>query len=1066
MNISKFFIDRPIFAGVLSVIVLLAGVIAMFKLPISEYPEVVPPSVVVHAQYPGANPKVIAETVASPLEEQINGVEDMLYMQSQANSDGNLTTTVTFKLGTDPDKNTQLVQNRVNQALPRLPQDVQRLGVTTIKSSPTLTMVVHLNSPNGRYDMTYLRNYALINVKDRLERIAGVGEVQLWGSGDYSMRVWLDPQKVAQRGMTATDVVNAIREQNVQVAAGVIGGSPTLPNVPLQLNVNARGRLQNESEFRDIVLKTSPDGAVTHLSDVARVELAASEYGLRSLLDNKSAVAIAINQQPGANSLQISDEVRKTMKELQADMPAGLEYQIVYDPTQFVRSSIEAVIHTLAEAIALVVLVVIVFLQTWRASIIPLLAVPVSIVGTFSLLLAFGFSINALSLFGMVLAIGIVVDDAIVVVENVERNIEAGLSAREATYQAMREVSGPIIAIALTLVAVFVPLAFMNGLTGQFYKQFAMTIAISTVISAFNSLTLSPALAALLLKGHDEPKDWLTRGMDRVFGGFFKRFNKVFHRGSDAYGKGVKNVIGRKAVMMVIYAVLLGGAVMMGKVVPGGFVPAQDKEYLISFAQLPNGASLDRTEGVIRDMSAIALKQPGVESAVEFPGLSVNGFTNSSSAGIVFVTLKPFKERVGNKALSANAIAGALNQKYASIKGSFIAVFPPPPVLGLGTLGGFKMQLEDRGALGYAALADATQEFIKRASQTPELGPTFSSYQINVPQLNVDLDRVKAKQLGVSVTDVFDTMQVYLGSLYVNDFNRFGRVYQVRVQADAPFRANPEDIGLLKTRNANGDMVPLSSLVKVTPTYGPEMVVRYNGYTAADINGGPAPGYSSGQAQAAAERIAAEVLPRGIKFEWTDLTYQQILAGNAALWVFPISVLLVFLVLAALYESLTLPLAVIMIVPMSILSALLGVYLTGGDNNIFTQIGLMVLVGLSAKNAILIVEFARELEMQGRSIVQAAIEASRLRLRPILMTSIAFIMGVVPLVLSSGAGSEMRHAMGVAVFFGMLGVTLFGLMLTPVFYVILRKLSRTEHVTDKHGSHPQMRGIGASPEAQ
>ncbi|KND58704.1 RND efflux system, inner membrane transporter CmeB [Candidatus Paraburkholderia schumanniana] len=593
-----------------------------------------------------------------------------------------------------------------------------------------------------------------------------------------------------------------------------------------------------------------------------------------------------------------------------------------------------------------------------------------------------------------------------------------------------------------------------------------MTIAISTVISAFNSLTLSPALAALLLKGHDEPKDWLTRGMDRVFGGFFHVFNKVFHRGSDAYGKGVKGVIGRKAIMMGLYAVLLAGAVMMGKIVPGGFVPAQDKEYLISFAQLPNGASLDRTEGVIRQMSEIALKQPGVESAVKFPGLSVNGFTNSSSAGIVFVTLKPFKERVHDKALSANAIAGALNQKYAGIKGSFIAVFPPPPVLGLGTLGGFKIQLEDRGALGYAALADATQAFIKRASQTPELGPTFSSYQINVPQLNVDLDRVKAKQLGISVTDVFDTMQVYLGSLYVNDFNRFGHVYQVRVQADAPFRANPEDIGLLKTRNANGDMVPLSSLVKVTPTYDPEMVVRYNGYTAADINGGPAPGYSSGQAQAAAERIAAEVLPRGIKFEWTDLTYQQIPAGNAALWVFPISVLLVFLVLAALYESLTLPLAVILIVPISILSALVGVWLTGGDNNIFTQIGLMVLVGLSAKNAILIVEFAREVEMQGRSIVQAAIEASRLRLRPILMTSIAFIMGVVPLVLSTGAGSEMRHAMGVAMFFGMLGATLFGLMFTPVFYVILRKLSRTEHVTDKHGSHPQMRGIGASYEAQ
>jgi multidrug efflux pump len=1064
MNISKFFIDRPIFAGVLSVLILLGGIISMFKLPISEYPEVVPPSVVVHAQYPGANPKVIAETVASPLEEQINGVEDMLYMQSQANSDGNLTITITFKLGTDPDKAQELVQNRVSQALPRLPEDVTKLGVTTIKSSPTLTMVVHLNSPNNRYDMTYLRNYALINVKDRLERISGVGEVQLWGSGDYSMRIWLDPTKVAERGMTATDVVDAIREQNVQVAAGVIGASPTLPGVPLQLNVNAQGRLQTEAQFRDIVLKTSPDGGVTHLSDVARVELAASEYGLRSLLDNKTAVAMAINQQPGANSLQISKQVRETMKELQVDMPAGVEYQIVYDPTQFVRSSIEAVIHTLAEAIALVVLVVIVFLQTWRASIIPLLAVPVSIIGTFSLLLAFGFSINALSLFGMVLAIGIVVDDAIVVVENVERNIEAGLSAREATYQAMREVSGPIIAIALTLVAVFVPLAFMSGLTGQFYKQFAMTIAISTVISAFNSLTLSPALAALLLKGHDEPKDWLTRGMDRVFGGFFRQFNKVFHRGSTAYGKGVTGVIGRKSIMMALYAVLLGGAVLMGKVVPGGFVPAQDKEYLISFAQLPNGASLDRTEQVIREMSDIAKKTPGVESAVEFPGLSVNGFTNSSSAGIVFVTLKPFDQRKG-KALSAGAIAGSLNQKYAGIKGSFIAVFPPPPVLGLGTLGGFKLQLEDRGALGYTALADATQAFIKRASQTPELGPTFSSYQINVPQLNVDLDRVKAKQLGVSVTDVFNTMQVYLGSLYVNDFNRFGRVYQVRVQADAPFRSSSDDIGLLKTRNANGDMVPLSSLVKVTPTFGPEMVVRYNGYTAADINGGPAPGYSSGQAQAAVDRIAAETLPRGIKYEWTDLTYQQELAGNAAMWIFPISVLLVFLVLAALYESLTLPLAVIMIVPMSLFSALLGVYLTGGDNNIFTQIGLMVLVGLSAKNAILIVEFARELEMQGRSIVQAAIEASRLRLRPILMTSIAFIMGVVPLVLSSGAGSEMRHAMGIAVFFGMLGVTLFGLMLTPVFYVLLRKLAGGEQLVDKHGHNPHIGGVNASAEA-
>jgi len=1052
MNISRFFIDRPIFAGVLSILLLLAGLLSVFQLPISEYPEVVPPSVVVRAQYPGANPKVIAETVAAPLEESINGVENMLYMQSQANSDGNLTVTVNFALGVDPDKAQQLVQNRVSQALPRLPEDVQRLGVTTIKSSPTLTMVVHLISPDNRYDMTYLRNYAVLNVKDRLARIKGVGEVGLFGSGNYAMRVWLDPAKVAQRGLTATDVVHAIREQNVQVAAGVIGASPSSPGTPLQLSVNAQGRLKTEAEFQDIVLKTADDGGVTRLGDVARVELAASEYGLRSLLDNKPAVAIPIFQAPGANALQVSDEVRKAMKELAQEFPSSIDYRIVYDPTQFVRASIEAVVHTLLEAIALVVLVVIVFLQTWRASMIPLLAVPVSIIGTFSVMLGLGYSINALSLFGLVLAIGIVVDDAIVVVENVERNIAAGLTPREATYRAMQEVSGPIIAIALTLVAVFVPLAFMTGLSGQFYKQFAVTIAISTVISALNSLTLSPALSALLLKGHDAPPDWLTRQMNRYLGGFFAGFNRFFGRSSERYGKGVRGVVGRKAAALSVYAVLLALTLGVSWIVPGGFVPAQDKQYLIGFTQLPSGASLDRTEAVIRRMGDIALKQPGVESAVAFPGLSINGFTNSSSAGIVFVTLKPFDER-RDKSLSAGAIAGALNQQFGAIHEAFIAVFPPPPVMGIGTVGGFKMQLEDRGALGYAELNAAANAFMTAARSAPELGPMFSSYQINVPQLNVDLDRVKAKQQGVKVTDVFDTMQIYLGSLYVNDFNRFGRVYQVRAQADAPYRSHAEDILQLKTRNAQGEMVPLSSLVRLSQSYGPEMVVRYNGYTAADINGGPAPGYSSAEAEAAAERIAAKTLPRGVRFEWTDLTYQKILAGNAGVWVFPISVLLVFLVLAALYESLTLPLAVILIVPMSILAALAGVWLTRGDNNIFTQIGLMVLVGLACKNAILIVEFARELELQGMTPVQAAIEASRLRLRPILMTSIAFIMGVVPLVISSGPGSEMRAAMGVAVFFGMLGVTLFGLFLTPVFYVVLRTLAGKKKLTSASAPH-------------
>ncbi|MDB5599915.1 MAG: multidrug efflux transporter permease subunit [Xanthobacteraceae bacterium] len=1050
--ISRFFIDRPIFAGVLSILIFLAGLLALRVMPISEYPEVVPPSVVVRAQYPGANPKVIAETVATPIEEAVNGVEGMLYMSSQATTDGLMTLTVTFKLGADPDKAQQLVQNRVAQAEPRLPEEVRRLGITTVKSSPDLTMVVHLLSPTNRYDMTYLRNYALLNVKDRLARIEGIGQVQLFGAGDYSMRVWLDPQKVAERGLSAADVVAEIRAQNVQAAAGVVGASPSLPGLDLQLSVNAQGRLQSEEEFGDIVVKTGSNGEITRLRDIARIELGASEYALRSLLDNKAAVAIPVFQAPNSNAIAISDNVRKTMAELKKNMPEGMDYQIVYDPTQFVRSSIEAVVHTLLEALVLVVLVVILFLQTWRASIIPLLAVPVSIVGTFAVMHVFGFSINALTLFGLVLAIGIVVDDAIVVVENVERNIEGGLSPREATYQAMREVSGPIVAIALVLVAVFVPLAFISGLTGQFYKQFALTIAISTVISAINSLTLSPALSALLLRGHDAPKDALTRGMDKTLGWLFRGFNKMFKSGSEAYSGGVRRVISRKALMMGVYVILVGVTFVLFRAVPGGFVPGQDKQYLVGFAQLPDGATLDRTEDVIRRMSEIALKTPGVESAVAFPGLSINGFTNSSNAGIVFATLKPFEERK-TKELSGGAIAMQLNQKYAAIGEAFIAMFPPPPVSGIGTIGGFKLQLEDRGGLGYQELDGVTKAFVAKARQAPELAGVFSGYQINSPQLYADIDRVKARQLGVPVTDVFETMQIYLGSLYANDFNKFGRTYSVRVQADAKFRARADDVGNLKVRSTSGEMIPLSALLKIKSSAGPERAMRYNGFLAADINGGAAPGYSTGQAQAAIDRIAAETLPRGFGFEWTDLTYQEILAGNSALWVFPIAILLVFLVLAALYESLTLPLSIIMIVPMGLLAAMLGVYLSNGDNNVFTQIGLIVLVGLSAKNAILIVEFARELEFGGRSPWDAAIEASRLRLRPILMTSLAFIMGVLPLVLSTGAGAEMRNAMGIAVFAGMLGVTLFGLFLTPVFYVLLRRLTGNKPLK-QHGEVP------------
>jgi multidrug efflux pump len=1061
MNLSKFFIDRPIFAGVLSLLMLLAGLIALRGLPVSEYPEVVPPTVVVRAQYPGANPKVIAETVATPLEEAINGVEGMLYMNGQATTDGVMTLNVTFALGTDPDKAQQLVQNRVGQAEPRLPEEVRRTGVTTVKSSPDFIMVVHLVSPNDRYDITYLRNYAALHLKDRLARLKGVGQVQMWGGGDYAMRAWLDPHKMAERGLAAGDVVRAIREQNVQAAAGVVGASPGLPGVDLQLSINAQGRLQSEEEFGDIIVKTGADGAVTRLRDVARLELGASDYSLRSLLDNKAAVATGVFAAPGSNAIEIADAVRATMQELKKTMPEGVEYEIVYDTTQFVRASIASVVQTLLEAVALVVLVVILFLQTWRASIIPLLAVPVSVIGTFAVMHLFGFSINALSLFGLVLAIGIVVDDAIVVVENVERNIEAGLTPREATYRAMREVSGPIIAIALVLVAVFVPLAFITGLTGQFYRQFALTIAISTVISAINSLTLSPALAALLLKPHGAPPDALTRGMDRVFGGFFRLFNRSFVRGAAAYRGGVSRAIGRKAIMFAVYLVLAALTALLFRSVPGGFVPGQDKQYLIGFAQLPDGATLDRTEDVIRRMGEITLKQPGVEHAVAFPGLSINGFTNSSNSGIVFATLKPFEER-RDPSLAAGAIAQALNQQYgASIEEAFVVMFPPPPVQGLGTTGGFKLQLQDRASLGYEAMDAAVKAFMAKAYQAPELAGLFSSWQVNVPQLYADIDRTKARQLGVAVTDVFDTLQIYLGSLYVNDFNQFGKTYTVRVQADAPFRARAEDVAALKVRSASGEMVPLAALLKIQPSFGPERAMRYNGFLSADINGGAAPGFSSGQAQEAIERIAAETLPPGIGFEWTELTYQEILAGNSAVWVFPLAILLVFLVLAALYESLTLPAAIILIVPMGLLAAMTGVWLSGGDNNIFTQIGLVVLVGLSAKNAILIVEFARELEFAGRSPVQAAIEAAQLRLRPILMTSLAFVMGVIPLAFSTGAGAEMRQAMGIAVFAGMIGVTAFGLFLTPVFYVLMRKLAGNRPLK-QHGEVPHLEGFAGS----
>ncbi|HET7333005.1 efflux RND transporter permease subunit [Dyella sp.] len=1058
-NIAQFFVDRPIMAAVLSLIFVIAGSIAVFKLPISEYPEVVPPTVVVRANYPGASPEVIGETVATPLETQINGVEGMLYSSSQATSDGQMTLTVTFALGTDLNNAQVEVQNRVAQALPRLPEEVQRLGVTTQKSSPDLTMVVHLTSPDKRYDMLYLSNYARLHIKDILARLDGVGDVQLFGAGEYSMRVWLDPNKLAQRNMTTGDVVHAIQEQNVAVAAGALNAPPVPGNTDFQLNIHTQGRLSTKEEFGNIIVRTDADGSVVHLRDVARIELGSNQYALRSLLDNQPAVAIPIFARPGSNAIQISNEVRATMEELKKEFPQGVEYHIVYDPTVFVRGSIEAVVHTLLEAIFLVVLVVILFLQTWRASVIPLVAVPVSLVGTFAVMYLAGFSLNALSLFGLVLAIGIVVDDAIVVVENVERNIELGHTPREATRRAMNEVTGPIIATALVLCAVFIPTAFISGLTGQFYRQFALTIAISTVISAFNSLSLSPALAAVLLRGHDAPKDRVSILMDKAFGWLFRPFNRFFHRSADRYVGGVRRIVGKGPAALVVYTGLIALAGFGFYHVPTGFVPQQDKQYLVSFAQLPDAASLDRTEDVIHRMSEIALKQPGVQSAVAFPGLSINGFTNATNAGIVFETLKPFEER-RDPSLSAGAIAAALNQKFATIQDAYIATFPPPPVQGLGTIGGFRIQIEDRGQLGFDELYKQTQNLVAESHKVPALAGLFSSYQVSVPQIDANVNREKAKQEGIDLNDANETLQAYLGSLYVNDFNRFGRVYQVNVSAEPAFRHEPENILQLKTRNAKGEMVPLGSFVTVRRSAGLERVQHYNGYITAEINGGPAPGFSSGQAPAAMDKLAQDNLPNGMSYEWTELTYQQILAGNTAILVFPLCVLLVFLVLSSLYESWSLPLAVILIVPMVLLSAIAGVWLSGGDNNIFTQIGLIVLVGLACKNAILIVEFARERQHEGMTRYDAVLEAARLRLRPILMTSIAFIMGVVPLVTSHGAGAEMRHAMGVAVFSGMLGVTIFGLIYTPLFYVLIRAVvERREARKKQHASNlPALEG--------
>jgi hydrophobe/amphiphile efflux-1 (HAE1) family protein len=1043
MGIVHFFIDRPIFAAVLSIFVVILGGIAYATLPAAQYPEVVPPTVVVRASYPGASPEVIADTVATPIEQEVNGVENMLYMSSQSTTDGQMTLTITFKLGTDLDTAQVLVQNRVAIAVPRLPEDVRRLGVTTLKSSPDLLMVIHLLSPNKRYDQLYIGNYALIQVRDALARVDGVGDVTAFGLREYSMRAWLDPERLAHLTLTPGDVVRSLQEQNLQVASGVIGQPPVPSGVDYQLSVNTLGRLLEPEQFGNIVLKTGADGRVTKVKDVARIELGARDYSVNSYLNNEPAVALAIAQRPGSNALATAEGVEQTIEELSHNFPDGLEYRIVYNPTVFVRESINSVIHTLFEAVLLVVLVVLLFLQTWRASLIPLIAIPVSLIGTFAAMSVFGFSLNMLSLFGIVLAIGIVVDDAIVVVENVERHIAAGLTPRQAAHKAMEEVTGAVIAIAFGLSAVFVPTAFLSGISGQFYRQFALTIAVSTLLSAVNSLTLSPAMCAILLQPHGARKDWFGRLWDFLFGRFFRWFNRTFDRTSSIYGRAVHMLLRRTALAVIAYGILIAVAAYGFKTVSTGFIPAQDRGYLITVIQLPDGASLERTDEVVRKATQMILDTPGIRYAVSFAGFSGATRANSANAGAIFVGPTPFDERTADDPTATQLLA-ALQARLSTIVDANIFVVPPPPVQGLGTSGGFKFVVQDRASYGPQALQEATDELVAATRSDPALSGVFTTYRASTPQLFADVDRVKANMLNVPLANIFDALQVNLGSAYVNDFNLLGRTFQVRAQAEGSFRAEPEQIRLLKTRNSTGQMVPLGSVLNVEWRSGPDRVVRYNMYPSAEVQGDSAPGHSSGDAMAAIERLAAEKLPSGMQIAWTDLAYQERLAGNTALFIFPLCVLFVFLVHSAEYESWSLPMAIILIAPVCLPFALGGVWIRGMDNNLITQIGFVVLIGLAAKNAVLIVEFAKQLEEEGRSTIEAAVEACHLRLRPILMTSFAFILGVLPLAIARGPGAELRQVLGTAVFAGMLGVTFFGLFLTPSFYVILRRISGTK----------------------
>ena len=1033
---ARFFIDRPIFAWVIAIIIMLAGGLAVLKLPVSMYPEVAPPAVEISASYPGASAKVVEDSVTQIIEQNMKGLDGLIYFSSNSSANGQATITLTFESGTNPDIAQVQVQNKLQLAMPLLPQEVQRQGINVAKSSSGFLQVLGFVSEDGSMDANDISDYVGSNIVDPLSRVPGVGNIQVFG-GKYAMRIWLDPNKLHTYKLSTAEVIAAITAQNAQVAIGQLGGAPSIKGQQLNATINAQDRLQTPEQFRNIIVRSAQDGAELRLSDVARVELGAESYDFVTRYNGKPSSGIAITLATGANALDTANGVRAALDEMEPNFPAGLKAVVPYDTTPFVQVSIKGVIKTLIEAIVLVFLVMYLFLQNFRATLIPTIAVPVVLLGTFGILAALGFSVNMLTMFAMVLAIGLLVDDAIVVVENVERNIEEGLTPLAAAHQAMREVSGPIVAIALVLCAVFVPMAFLSGVTGAFYKQFAVTIAISTVISAINSLTLSPALAARLLKPHGAPKDGLTRLIDRLFGWIFRPFNRFFKTSSEKYHGSVGRLLGRRGLVFVVYAGLLLATGLMFKAVPAGFIPTQDKLYLIAGVKLPEGSSIARTDAMLAKVAEIARNTDGVAHTIQFPGLNALQFTNTPNTGVAFVPLKPFSERKGRTAAQINA---EINAKIAGLQEGFAFSMMPPPILGLGNGNGYQMFIQDRGNLGYGALQTAVSTMQGAVAQTTGMAFPITSYQANVPQLDAEVDRVKAKAQGVELTELFDTLQTYLGSSYVNDFNQFGRTWQVIAQADGQFRDSVEDIGRLRTRNNRGEMVPIGSMVTVKETYGPDPVLRFNGYPAADLAGEADPRMlSSAEAMAKLTEIAGQVLPVGMQTEWTDLSYQQATQGKAAFIVFPVAILLAFLVLAALYESWSLPLAVILIVPMTLLSALFGVWMTGGDNNVFVQVGLVVLMGLACKNAILIVEFARELEMGGKGIVEAALEACRLRLRPIVMTSIAFIAGTIPLVISHGAGAEVRSVTGITVFAGMLGVTLFGLFLTPVFYVALRK---------------------------